>query len=296
MFENFMLDRKDNLPIYMNNEAMQNLFTLLINELSISETFTCKTQRIFKVQAPLSELSQIFFGCYVQGNFEAVMSSENMLSETIMQKTINVFILSNLRSLLEQNSLINTISKTSHFENAKLGDYIEFECTLNQNPFIRQGESLMNLLQLMNPESIDEIMKGVNMNKDAFLSYLKNAHSDVTQNHAVRYIGTDICEDCCKAIIPIRRGLMLDTEEYMLSGRAKVFGRVSKVHSKQYDLENISNNPFISHTIFDNINYNLFSGLNNSLFNNIGINNDFFSRGVFNNCTILEVIPLAIYS
>lgn len=296
MFENLMLDRKDNIPIYMNNDAMQNLFTILINELSISETFTCRNQRIFKVQAPLSELSQIFFGCYVQGNFEATMSSENVFSETIMQKTINVFVLSNLRSLLNENSLMNTINTNVDFHNAKLGDYVEFECTLNKNPFMEQGENLMNLLEITNSEKVDEIMKKLNMDKQSFLNYLKNTYDDVIKNKPIRYIGTNICEECCKAIIPMKNNLMIDTEDYMLTGRAKVFGRVSKVYSNNYDITNINNNPFASKTRFDNINYQMFSQISTEFFQNISLENNFFNTGNFQNCTILEIIPLAIYT
>ena len=62
-----MLFNKDIIPLYVNNNLMNNLFTVLVQEFKQSMTVTTRSQQIVRIDTPLANVMK---GRYVQGRFK----------------------------------------------------------------------------------------------------------------------------------------------------------------------------------------------------------------------------------
>jgi hypothetical protein len=309
------------IPLYMNNDAMMNVFTIAIQELTLAQSVTNRNQMAFKISTPLSELSCDLFGKYMQGSFEASIASENVANVTIIQKTINAYVFSNLKRMLNDNNMLKNLSSQEVLKTASKGDFVEFECNLTRNPILQRTSNLVRMLEMENfndqntskdketAKKNDEA-KNVksehkkkipnNINRQELLKYLKQNLDTAKQDKCLRYIARDLCGDGCDVIVPIRQACLLDSEDYLTGGKVTVFGKVMyKYNQKSDSVEAAADDdvvPWRSKTMFDYFDFDKFNDISNDLFANcnvFGHTNTIVENFSKDNC--MEIMPLSIY-
>ena len=260
------------IPLYLNTEMLNNLFTIVIQEFVEIKSFSAKDILTAQIKAPISEFSHELFGKHMQGDLTIQIQNEFVKQRTEERISTTIFILKKLKDILARENLLKLVDSNATANSIHINDYVEFYCKLKRNPYIENMINAINLLEVEGTlnESKDEISidefsnqtksSGI-IKREELLNYLKKSLSSHKQERCIRYIATGV-NNSLKAIIPIKLGSLLDHEDYMLSGNVTILGKVvqSMVGNnssesdflREEDIRFYSNDAF-----FDNINFEL---------------------------------------
>lgn len=129
------MKQKAIIPLYLNSLMVDNLFTILVQELSLSQKNNTKEQVVLNIDTPLREIIR---DKYIQGDLRLQLSNEFSRENfaEVRIKRIDVFV--QLMKILEQQHLVKTID-TNNISKMELnnGDYVEIECELQEDPLIQ---------------------------------------------------------------------------------------------------------------------------------------------------------------
>ena len=127
------MNNKAFIPLYLNSKIIENLFTIVIEEFSQSETKTVKEQVVLNIDTPLSEIIQ---GRYIQGDLSLKVANEfsTAATEERRVKIISIFI--NLMNILKKNNLLKEVHSKNIVDSIVPGDFIIFSCELIEDPII----------------------------------------------------------------------------------------------------------------------------------------------------------------
>jgi len=260
------------IPLYLNTEMLNNLFTIVIQEFVEIKSFSAKDILTAQIKAPISEFSHELFGKHMQGDLTIQIQNEFVKQRTEERISTTIVILKKLKDILARENLLKLVDSNATANSIHINDYVEFYCKLKRNPYIENMINAINLLEVEGTlnESKDEISidefsnqtksSGI-IKREELLNYLKKSLSSHKQERCIRYIATGV-NNSLKAIIPIKLGSLLDHEDYMLSGNVTILGKVvqSMVGNnssesdflREEDIRFYSNDAF-----FDNINFEL---------------------------------------
>lgn len=268
-----MSDNKAIIPLYLNTEMLNNLFTIVIQEFVEIKSFSAKDTLSAQIRTPISEFSHDLFGKHMQGDLTIQLQKEFVKQRTEERVSTTIVILKKLKDILARENLLKVVDYNFSSESLNVNDYVEFPCKLKRNPFIENMINAINLLEVegalnerKDEVTVDELSEKNNstsiIKREELLNYLKKSLASHQQERCIRYIATGV-NDSLKAIIPIKLGSLLDHEDYMLSGNVTILGKI--VHSmidnsntaesnflKEEDIQFYSNGAF-----FDNINFEL---------------------------------------
>ena len=260
------------IPLYLNTEMLNNLFTIVIQEFVEIKSFSAKDILTAQIKAPISEFSHELFGKHMQGDLTIQIQNEFVKQRTEERISTTIVILKKLKDILARENLLKLVDSNATANSIHINDYVEFYCKLKRNPYIENMINAINLLEVEGTlnESKDEISidefsnqtksSGI-IKREELLNYLKKSLSSHKQERCIRYIATGV-NNSLKAIIPIKLGSLLDHEDYMLGGNVTILGKVvqSMVGNnssesdflREEDIRFYSNDAF-----FDNINFEL---------------------------------------
>jgi hypothetical protein len=305
-----MPNNKAIIPLYLNTEMLNNVFTIVIQEFVEIKSISTKDTLNIHLKTPLSELSYDLFGKYMQGEIDIQIQNEFTKQRTEERVATTIVIFKKLKDILSAQGLLKNLSSTNNYSDVVVNDYVEFSCKLNRNPYIENLMSTINLLEIQgtidnshseitadgvaNYSDLSNLLK-----RKELLDYLKTSLSNHKQERCIRYIA-DNADNNISAVVPIKMGGLLDHEDYMLGGNVTIFGKVIKsiaTSGKALYTEELSNNNYeyllSNDAFFDNIDYDRLHNVNCPFLRRKPqprkINNEAISKVKF------EILPIAIY-
>jgi glycerophosphoryl diester phosphodiesterase len=287
------------IPLYINSQILNNLYTTVIHEFAEVKSISKKEVLSVHYRAPVSEFSYDIFGKYAQGDLEIGFQNEFAKQKTEKDMSSTVLVLKELRDMLVEKELLKQIAGSKDIHSITEGEFVEFSTILQVNPTISSLKSILDNYEI---EKIFEIeVKSKVYVQDTMLTFMtaiKDMLEKYTNNNCHRCISFFSADLNSVAITPIKKSCMIE-EDYLYRGNVTVFAKVVKVH-RAYELrENIEalNNlkrEFSSKSILDELDINKiivkleerFEGIKDKIYNT-----EFNLNNLDN---IIEVIPISI--
>jgi hypothetical protein len=297
-----LMANKAIIPLYINSQLLNNLYTVVVQEFSEKKSISKKEVVSVHYRAPMSEFSYDIFGKYVQGDLEIGFQNEFVKQKTEENISQTVVVLQELRDILKRQEILKQLSQLKDLNNIDEGDYIEFSTTLQTNPTVKSIKSIIDnyeVERIFEREDNREIcMQDALIN---FMSSIKEILNDCTNKRCQRFISYFTTHPSSAVITPLKKSCMLD-EDYLFNGKVSIIGKVVRVHRCSELLKGEENKEALSSlkrelsskSLLDKIDLgsliskleNRFPGIKNKIYNeDININN-------LDN--IIEVIPISI--
>ncbi|WP_074364672.1 DUF6414 family protein [Clostridium sp. N3C] len=304
-----MPENKAIIPLYLNTDMLNNLFTIVIQEFVEIKSFSAKDILNAQIRTPISEFSHDLFGRHMQGDLTIQIQNEFIKQRTEERVSATIVILKKLKDILARENLLKFIDNNYSSNNIQVNDYVEFYCKLKRNPYVENMINAINLLEIegainenKNEVTVDEIAEEntniSNIKREELLNYLKKSLTSHQKERCIRYIATGV-NNSLKAIVPLKLGSLLDHEDYMLTGNVRILGKVVQSmidnkessesnYLKEEDIQFYSNDAF-----FDNLDFELLQKKTCPLLKNkpklrkFNIGKDIRPK--------FEILPIAIY-
>lgn len=271
------------IPLYINENLLNNLFTVVVQQFVEIKTISTRSQQAIKISTPLSNVMK---GCFIQGTFNLELLEEfsKQRTEERISKIIIVFL--ETKQILEQQNLLKGINSEQDLSNIEENDYIEFKCMLNKSPQMEQVEDIIRYME----------MKNIFYPKDQkdysnVLSLLKNQYEDWKKSSCLKFITSPLADSNAKAIVPIQLKYMQDNIEHLYNNNVTVLGKVVK--KKRED-----NNEYInlsSGTYYDFLNEEDFNQFCDSFLQDAPFKQPLKGARAQEDSYLMEVIPIAMY-
>ncbi|ABK61169.1 MULTISPECIES: hypothetical protein [Clostridium] len=279
-----MLFNKDIIPLYVNNNLMNNLFTVLVQEFKQSMTVTTRSQQIIKIDTPLANVMK---GRYVQGRFNLDLLNEFSRQRTEESMSMNIWILLQTRGILYNNNLLKNIENKDDVSNIMPGEYVEFRCTLNKNPQVRQIENIINCLkmkQIFGYTSKNNISETIEL-----LSKYLNA---IKEDNCLKCYTDGICGTDVRAIMPIQMKYLQDNLDSQNKLGVTVMGKVLRKEENSKE----GNINLCGGTCCDYLTQKYIDEFKKRYLEDT----DLIDRNMYKNiinkeCPLIELLPLAMY-
>lgn len=175
------------IPLYLNTEMLNNLFTIVIQEFVEIKSFSAKDILTAQIKAPISEFSHELFGKHMQGDLTIQIQNEFVKQRTEERISTTIVILKKLKDILARENLLKLVDSNATANSIHINDYVEFYCKLKRNPYIENMINAINLLEVEGTlnESKDEISidefsnqtksSGI-IKREELLNYLKKVY------------------------------------------------------------------------------------------------------------------------
>lgn len=299
------------IPLYINSELLNNLFTVVIQEFIEVKSISTKDVITVNLSAPISEFSYDLLGKYAQGDLQLVLQNEYIKQRTEEKISTVIVLLTKLRSILGEQKMIKYITDPTALDTVEENDFIEFTTVLNPNPVLKRVHDIVEDFEINNLFSLskkdDESLDKVSYNKDHIAAFLKGGLDRCRNERCIRYIAKPLKNSSNIIIVPIKNSCMLDNEDYLLNGRVTILGKVVKIvkdpdpnpneiaaSSKDNNMIWRSKDRFISNTYFDNIDLDLLEGImgkNTNSRKSVAGGEEVNTDDVH---TVIEIIPISI--
>lgn len=296
-----MMNKSAIIPLYLNSIMVDNLFTILVEELSLSLKNDLREQVVVNIDTPLRELIK---GQYVQGDFKLQLLNEYSRENyaQIRVKRIDIFV--QLMRILRQQSMIKKIDHDDiNPTQINAGDYIEVHCELMEDHLIRwfqEIESVVNSMSYLNKSKASQLND---------VDLVQKAHDELrkyNESKNTRLITEKFKHNNIRFTFIIEDEFIEGAFGNMLEGPVTIIGKVIKKlepsqESEVVDKDNNNNNKsrrvctycdkFINYMEMDKLE-NKINDIN-KITDNIRIPDNFLEDN--NEDCIYKIIPLAIY-
>lgn len=278
------------IPLYLNNDMINNLHTIIIQKFTEVKAITTKNQQAVKITTPLSNVT---CGSYVQGNFTIELLNEFAKQRAEISKKIVVLL--ELRDLLIQNNLLKSINNQTQINNnIKENDFIEFRCNLKKNPVIQHVEDIINAIEMeiaFNPYSVDEKEKIEYEAKKEVLTSLKEKLEEHKISNCFRLVAENVCGSNTNISVPIQLQFMEDHVDYMSNSKVSVLGKVVNIAKNNKN----RNTRMLSGSCFDYLDEEGFRNFESRFIKNNSLVRNYSRKMTDMNSSIIEIIPIAMY-
>lgn len=272
------------IPLYLNSKIINNLFTIIIEEFSQSQTHSVKEQVVLNIDTPLSEIVQ---GKYTQGDLRLQVSNEFSKEATEERKVKIISIFIKLMKLLRTNKILKEIRDTEEINDINIGDYITFSCELIEDPIISYFKDVEQ--------------------KQRFHSYMQELGGETQKNQTIsgakEFLRSYEEETCNKVLIRncinkntnfilrIEKSCIETNFNYLFLGPVTVVGKVINIlDNKDIYRSDLYSSKFYRYFLKDNLN-------SRNIYNNMGVHFNNLNKYIFSQDIerFVEVIPLSIY-
>ncbi|MCY6957459.1 DUF6414 family protein [Clostridium brassicae] len=285
-----MEDNEAIIPLYLNNDMINNIYTIIIHKFTEIKATTSKSQQVIKINTPLSNVT---CGEYIQGNFS--MDLLNEFSKEQVKISQRILILLELRDLLAENNLLKYIEDENSLVSIQEKDFVEFKCNLRKNPLIQYIEDVTNALEaelILSPLNESDEYKEKNQCKKQIFESLKKSMDEYKSSKCFSFIGESIYNASARAIVPLELKFLEDHIDYINDSEITILGKIT---SKDFAKRNISNNRIASGSCFDYLDYEQLINLRDELLINSSIIKENGYQLRDSNSSLMEIIPIAIY-
>lgn len=289
-----MESNKAVIPLYLNSNMTNNLFTVLVQEFSQTKTTTSKSQVIFNLTTPINELFFDKCGHCIQGdiNIQLLNESSKQISDERLSLIILIFL--NLKKMLIDNNLLKILSSNT-ITDVKVNDYIEFTGKLEPLPVIKSIESIIYSMEshltfiplVENISNIEEEKESTTY----ILEMLKNTLNKYESSKCVKYIAKTAWQQN-QFILPLDISNLTDKIDYLTDSKVTTLGKVINVLDIDTNL-NLNNNIYQTGNSIDYIDEDILNKLKNKYLKKYNSINSFKNNAEIKK--IIEILPIAIY-
>lgn len=277
------------IPLYLNNNMINNLHTIVIHKFTELKSLTNRSQQVVKISTPLSNVT---CGNYVQGTFSVELLNE--LSRQRAEISKQIVILLELKELLVKNNLLKQINDSSSINSIYENEFVEFTCKLKKNEAVDQVENIINAMEIelvLNEVTYSNDTKDEIEHKKEALKNLKEKVNEYKTSRCFDFIGNEVCNTSSKFVIPVELNLLQDNMDYLLSSKVTVLGKVTKVQKEKSYKNEVLTRGFLNY-----IDENYISSLKKYFFKDAPCLIKNYSREEKNEeLPVVEILPIAIY-
>lgn len=280
-----MIDNKAFIPLYLNNDVVNSLFSVVVQEFVEAKSTSVKDQTTISYRVPISEFSKEIFGKCIQGelNIQIVNEFSKQKTSAVISKDIEVFM--ELRKILFKNNLLRYVESDDNVEDIHENDFILVKCNLFQNPMVSYIENIINKVEIFN---ILGNMKAINGNKIEILNNLKGYMETFKNNNCIRYVTNEMCTPKSRFIIPMDCKYNMTKFDYTDNCKINIMGKVIGTIQDKNPMNLYGAN--LVNFIKDH-NFNEFASNASSE----GSIENFFSRYEVKDGNMVNVLPIAVF-
>lgn len=284
-----MDNNKAFIPAYLNNQVVQNLFTIVVQQFVEAESVSTKDQITINYRGPMSELSYDLFGKYVQGevSIQFVNEFSKQKTEAVISKDIEIFM--KLRELLIKNNLMRDINSNEPLDNMHENDFVTVNCEIMNNPIFEYAQNIINRLDMKNT-----FFKGGENNSDIqgieILNKLKGHVDEWKNSGTMNFLTNEICMPKARCIVPIEYKNAVGNLNFITHGHVNILGKITNI----IDGNNVSYTDILGGSMLDYIFQDYFRTFISEFLNLSPIaQNDIFFPS--KDKKIIEIMPIAIF-
>lgn len=288
-----MMSQKAFIPLYLNSSMVDNLFTILVEEFSLTQKDSVREQIVLNVDTPLTEIIK---DRYIQGDIKLQVLNEYSRENTEQRRVKRISVFMQLMKILKQNNLIKNINENNITNsNLNIGDYIEIECELREDPLIEWFKDLkgtVNALSYLDQNKADELKK------DDFIKQAESKLKTYSESNSTRLV-TEKFNNIYFSFL-IEDEFIEGNFANILEGPMTIIGKIINKNDtvnnvKEFTTHNRKRcnsycNEFLKHMEVDSLKDKV-KGMK-SIYNNIQIPKDVLNHD--KNEQVLNIIPLAI--
>lgn len=280
-----MIENKAFIPLYLNNDVVNDLFSVVVQEFVEAKSTSVKDQTTISYRVPISEFSKEIFGKCIQGelNIQIVNEFSKQKSSVAISKDIEVFM--ELRRILFQNNLLRYVESDENVESIHENDFILVKCNLFQNPMVNYIENIINKVEIFN---VLGNIKAINGSRIEIMNNLKDYMDTFKNNNCIRYVTNEMCNPKSRFIIPMDFKYNMTKFDYTDNCKINIMGKVIGTIK--------DNNPMNLYgaNLLNFIKDSNFSEFASNITNNDSIEK-FCSRYEVKNGSLVNVLPIAIF-
>jgi len=286
------LDNRALIPLYFNEGMINNLYTIVIEEFAEIKSESTRKLLTISTNTPLYELT---CGKIRQGDLNVQLLNEFTSQKIEERVSIAITILSRLKNILNQQSMLKIISDDTDVKNIKEFDFVQFTGQLYKNPVLEYIEDIIRVMEMQLAFSPEPAQSGDESQeykvKRQVLKILKEDMVGCKAEKCIKYISGKIGNSNTKVIVPLEIKHMADNLDYIEGARITVLGKVVKIPKEN----EINNNSLLSGTYFDYLDEEYFMEFKNRFLKDTNLIRDYDSKQLEVNEPVIEIIPIAMY-
>jgi len=286
------MDNRALIPLYFNGDLINNLYTIVIEEFAEIKSESTRKLVTISTNTPLYELT---CGKIMQGDLNVQLLNEFTTQKIEERVSIVITILSRLKNILNEQSMLKIINNENDVNNLKEFDFVQFTGELYKNPVIEYIEDIIRVMEMQlafspeNEENGDESKD--HKIKSQVLKILKADMENYKKEKCLKFISSSIGQSNTKIIVPLDIKYMADNLSYIEGAKITVLGKIIRISKKNED----KSNSLLSGTYFDYLNEEYFQEFKNRFLNNTNLIRDYDKNQIEINEPIIEIIPIAMY-
>ncbi|MGV8981383.1 DUF6414 family protein [Clostridium sp.] len=286
------MDNRALIPLYLNGDLINNLYTIVIQEFTEIKSEITRKMLTVTTSTPLYELT---CGKIMQGDLNVQLLNEFTSQKIEERVSIVITILSRLKNILNQQSMLKIINNESDVNNIEEFDFVQFTGQLYKNPVIEYIEDITRVMEMQlafSPESIENGEESKEHKvKRQVLQVLKADLENCKAEKCLKFISSSIGQSNTKVVVPLEIKYMADNLDYIEGAKITVLGKVIRISKEN---ENNSNS-LLSGTYFDYLDEEYFQEFKNRFLKNTNLIRDYDKNQIEINEPIIEIIPIAMY-
>ncbi|MBU3189843.1 hypothetical protein K9O30_11455 [Clostridium bowmanii] len=286
------MDNRALIPLYLNGDLINNLYTIVIQEFAEIKSESTRKMLTITTNAPLYELT---CGKIMQGDLNVQLLNEFTSAKVEERVSIVITILSRLKNILTDQSMLKIINNENDVKSIKEFDFMQFTGQLYKNPVIEYIEDITRVMEMQLAFSPESVENGEESNehkiKRQVLQVLKTDMENCKKEKCLKFISSSIGQSNTKVIVPLEIKYMADNLDYIEGANITVLGKVIRISKEN---ENNSNS-LLSGTYFDYLDQKYFQEFKNRFLKNTSLIRDYDENQIEINEPIIEIIPIAMY-
>ena len=286
------MDNRALIPLYTNGDMINNLYTVVIEE--FAEIKSQSTRKLLTIST-VTPLYEATCGKVMQGDLNVQLLNEFTSQKIEERVSIVITILSRLKNMLNEQSMLKIITNQSDVASIKEFDFVQFTGELHKNPVLEYIEDIIRVMEMQLAFSPEPLENGDETQehkvKRQVLKVLKDDMQCCKAEKCIKYITSNIGNSKTKFIVPIEIKHMADNLDYIEGARITILGKVVRIPKEN----EIINNTFLSGTYFDYLNEEYFKEFKNRFLKDTTLIRDYDPKNLEINAPIIEIIPIAMY-
>lgn len=219
------MDNKAAIPLYLNSDIINNLFTIVVEEFVEIKTVTTRNQIVVNLTAPVNELTYNPCKQFTQGDCSIQLLNEfsHQRTEENISKIIHIYL--KLKEILQNNGLLKTISGLDDLENIKINDFVQYTSEFEVDPSYNYVEEIARAIELervISKENFDNT-------ENELLNLLKRDIENIKDKRCLKLVAQDMSRGGREVIVPIELKHMADNIDYLMDSQITVIGKVVKL-------------------------------------------------------------------
>ncbi|MBU3090966.1 hypothetical protein K2F40_03265 [Clostridium sp. CM028] len=286
------MDNRALIPLYLNENMINNLYTIVIQEFAEIKSESTRKQLTISTNTPLYELT---CGKIRQGDLNVQLLNEFSSQKIEERVSIVITILSRIKNILNDQSLLKVINNESDVKNMKEFDFVQFTSELYKNPVIEYIEDMIRVMEMQlafSPETVENGAESQEQRvKKQVLKVLKDDMENCKREKCLKFISSNIGTSNTKVVVPLEIKNMADNLDYIEGAKITVLGKVVRI-PKENEINNYS---LLSGTYFDYLNEEYFKEFKNRFLKDTSLISDYDKKQIEITGSVIEIIPIAMY-